>query len=120
MSSSTPAFLNRSFTFIGALGAILIFAVIIYIAYLPNRADRVDAAVVAERQAKADEARAAGIAKLNAFAVVDKEAGTVRIPIELAKDLTLNNYTADESQSVEAPAEAPAEVPAEAPNQVLE
>ncbi len=112
MSSSTPAFLNRSFTFIGALGAILIFAVIIYIAYLPNRAEPVDSAVVAERQAKADEARAAGIAKLNGFAVVDKEAGTVRIPIELAKELTLNHYTANESPIAEAPAEAP--------NQVLE
>lgn len=107
MSSSTPAFLNRSFTFIGALGAILIFAIIIYIAYLPNRAERVDAAVVAERQAKADEARAAGIAKLNGFAVVNKEAGTVRIPIELAKELTLNNYTVDESLTAEAPVEVP-------------
>lgn len=112
MSSSTPAFLNRSFTFIGALGAILIFAVIIYIAYLPNRADRVDAAVVADRQAKADEARAAGVAKLNGFAVVNKETGTVRIPIELAKELTLYQYTANESPIAEALAEAP--------NQVLE
>jgi hypothetical protein len=112
MSSATPTFLNRSFTFIGALGAILIFAVIIYIAYLPNRAAPVDSKVVADRQAKADEARAAGIAKLNGFAVVNKEAGTVRIPIELAKELTLKNYKADESHSAEAPAEAP--------NQVLE
>ena len=79
---------------------------------MPNRAERPDVAVVAERQAKADEARAAGIAKLNGFAVLDKTAGTVRIPIELAKELTLNHYTADESPTAEAPAEAP--------NQVLE
>ncbi|CAI8277621.1 MAG: Uncharacterised protein [Opitutia bacterium UBA7350] len=106
MSSSTPAFLNRSFTFIGALGAILIFAAILYVAYLPNRAERVDAAVIAERQAKADEARASSIAKLNGFALVNKEAGTVRIPIELAKELTLHNYTVDESATAVAPAEA--------------
>jgi hypothetical protein len=93
MSSEEPTFLNRSFTFIGALGAILIFAVIIYIAYLPNRAPRVDVAKVAERQAKADEARASGVAKLTGYAVVDKAAGTVRIPIELAKELTLKQYT---------------------------
>lgn len=93
MSPKEPSLLNRSFTFIGALGAILIFAVIIYIAYLPNRAPRVDVASVAERQAKADEARASGIAKLTGYAVVDKATGTVRIPIEQAKELTLKKYS---------------------------
>ena len=99
MSSKQPTYLNRFFTFIGVLGAILIFAVIIYIAYLPNQAGRVDAAVVAERQAKADSARASGIAKLKGFSVVNKESRIVQIPIELAKELTLKDYTSNESES---------------------
>ncbi|MGJ8654134.1 MAG: hypothetical protein ACSHX8_12750 [Opitutaceae bacterium] len=51
-------------TFLGSLGAILIFALILFVAYLPNRPAAVDAEVNAARQAKADETRAQGIAKL--------------------------------------------------------
>ena len=41
-------------TFLGSLGAILIFSLILFIAYLPHRPAPVDAQVVATRQAKAD------------------------------------------------------------------
>ncbi len=51
-------------TVLGGLGAILIFALILFVAYLPNRPAPVDAQVNADRQAKADEIRGQGIAKL--------------------------------------------------------
>lgn len=83
---------NFLLTFLGGLGAILIFLLILFIAYLPNRPDRVDASVVAERQAKADEARAAGIKKLTTLEVIDAEAGTARIPIDDAIQRTVRAY----------------------------
>lgn len=49
---------------LGGLGAILIFALILFVAYLPNRPDPVDADINAARQAKADEARAKALEKL--------------------------------------------------------
>lgn len=77
-------------TFLGGIGAILIFALIIYIAYLPNRPAPIDAAANAERQVKADEARAAGRAKITDFAVAAD--GTVRIPVDQAMELVLKEY----------------------------
>ena len=81
MSASKVSQSNSLLSFLGSLGAILIFALILLIAYLPNRPAPVDAQVVADRQVKADEARAAGIKKLTNLEVVNAETGTARIPI---------------------------------------
>ena len=83
-------------TFLGCLGAFLVFVLIIFIAYLPNRPERVDAQVYATRQAKADESRAAGVQKLTNYEVIDAEAGTARIPIEEAISLTIASYNSGE------------------------
>ncbi|MGJ8649798.1 MAG: hypothetical protein ACSHX4_05520 [Opitutaceae bacterium] len=64
MSEQEVSKCNFLLTFLGSLGAILIFALIIFVAYLPNRPDAVDTQVVADRQAKVDEIRAQGVAKL--------------------------------------------------------
>ena len=69
---------------------------IIFIAYLPNRPEQVDAQVYATRQAKADESRAAGVQKLTNYELIDAEAGTVRIPIDEAISLTIASYKNDE------------------------
>ena len=113
-------------TFLGSLGAILIFSLILFIAYLPHRPAPVDAQVVATRQAKADEARAAGIQKLTSFEVLNAEAGIARIPIEDAMLLTVASYQseptveelAEISESV-LPAEASASTVAPASIDVL-
>ena len=60
MSEAKISKSNTLLTFLGCLGALLVFVLIIFIAYLPNRPERVDAQVYATRQAKADESRAAG------------------------------------------------------------
>jgi len=92
MSATQVSKGNSLLTFLGSLGAILIFALILFIAYLPNRPDAVNAQVNADRQAKADEARAAGIQKLTTYEVINAEAGTVRIPIKDAMQLTVDAY----------------------------
>ena len=83
---------NRLLSLVGIFGAILAFAAIIFVAYLPSRPDPIDQAVNEDRQAKADQARAAGVAKLVGFEVIDAEAGTVRIPIVDAMDSTVAAY----------------------------
>ena len=85
---------SRLLSLVGIIGAILAFGAILFVAYLPSRPDPIDQANNEERQAKADEARAAGVAKLVGFEVIDAEAGTVRIPIEDAMDSTVAGYKA--------------------------
>ena len=88
---------NYLLTILGSLGAILIFALILFLAYLPNRPDPVDAGVMAERQAKADESRAAGIKKISTFELIDLNSGVVRIPIEDAMRHTVEMYKVKEA-----------------------
>jgi hypothetical protein len=94
MSQPEVSSSSRLLSFTGAVGAILVFALILYVAYLPNRPAPVDQQVSDARQAKADEARAAGEAKLNGYEIINAEAGTVRIPIEDAMELTVAAYGA--------------------------
>ncbi|MFO8028170.1 MAG: hypothetical protein R6U56_10945 [Opitutales bacterium] len=78
-------------TFLGSLGAILIFALIIFLAYLPNRPEPVDQAASEERQAKADEAQAEGTAKITKYAV--KGDDSIQIPVEEAMDFVVEEYS---------------------------
>lgn len=79
------------FTLLGSLGAILIFVLVIFLAYLPNRPEPIDTAIAKARQAKADEARAAAAAKLNNYVVAAN--GSVQIPITEAMELVVKDYT---------------------------
>ena len=94
MSQSELSTSSRLLSLVGVIGAILVFAAILFVAYLPSRPAAVDQAVNEARQAKADEARAEGVAKLTGFEVIDAEAGTVRIPIQDAMDSTVAAYNA--------------------------
>ena len=92
MSETQISKSNSLLTFLGCLGAFLVFVLIIFIAYLPNRPEAVDAQLSAARQAKADESRAAGIQKLTNYELINAEAGIARIPIEEAMSLTIARY----------------------------
>ena len=92
MSQSELSPSSRLLSLVGIIGAILVFAAILFVAYLPSRPDPVDQTANETRQAKADEARAAGVAKLNGFEVIDADKGTVRIPIADAMDSTVAAY----------------------------
>ena len=95
MSQSEESTCSRALTFIGGIGAFLIFAIVLFVAYLPNRPAPADQAANDTRQAKADEARAAGLSKLNGYAVINAEAGTVQIPLNEAMELTVAKYAAE-------------------------
>lgn len=92
MAHSENTTRSRLLTFIGAVGALLIFALLLLIAYIPNRPAAVDAEINAARKAKAAEAIAKGKAKLNGYAVIDADQQQVRIPIERAMLVTVENY----------------------------
>ncbi|WPJ95724.1 hypothetical protein SH580_20095 [Coraliomargarita algicola] len=93
MSATQVSKSNSLLSFLGGLGAILIFGLILFVAYLPNRPEPVNAQAGIDRQAKADEARAAGLEKLSSYKVINAEAGTVAIPIADAMELTVAAYT---------------------------
>jgi hypothetical protein len=88
--SDQPSSNSKLPTFLGSLGAILIFALIIFLAYLPNRPQPIDQSIAAARQAKADEARAAGIAKISKYAVNGD--GSIQIPVDAAMEIVVKNY----------------------------
>ena len=92
MSRTESLKINRLLSLAVIFGTFLIFAVILYVAYLPGRPAAVDQQVHEERRQKADEARASGLAKINGYEVIDEEAGVVRIPIEEAIDMTMAKY----------------------------
>jgi hypothetical protein len=85
--TSSKSFLS---SFLGSLGAILIFALIIFLAYLPNRPEPIDEAVAEERRAKAEQARAEGLAKINKYALSGD--GSIQIPVDAAMDLVVEDY----------------------------
>lgn len=92
---------NFLLTILGCLGAFLVFGLIIFIAYLPNRPPPVDSEIIAERQIKADEARAAGIKKISNLEIIDLDAGIARIPIEDAMLLAVSSYLEDDLNSAD-------------------
>jgi hypothetical protein len=92
MAHSENTTRSRLLTFVGAVGALLIFALLLLIAYIPNRPAAVDAEINAARKAKAAEAIAQGKAKLYGYAVIDADQQLVRIPIERAMLVTVENY----------------------------
>lgn len=107
MSDTQASKSSSLLTFLGSLGGILIFVLIIWIAYLPNRPEPVNAQAAADRQAKADEARAAGIALISSTEVIDAEAGKVRIPVDQAMKLLVEDYDSLVIIAPPAPVEEP-------------
>lgn len=93
MSQKESFTVNRLLSLAGIIGVILVFAVILYVAYLPGRPPAVDYKVAEKRKQDADETRAAGQAKITGYEVIDADAGLVRIPIDEAMDLTVVEYT---------------------------
>ena len=77
---------------LGILGALLIFAFILYIAYLPNRPRAVDQDRIAERYANRRENDANQQSRATSYEWIDREEGIVRIPIDRAMILVVDQW----------------------------
>jgi hypothetical protein len=97
MSQTEPSKVNHLLSLAGIIGTILVFAVILYVAYLPGRPPAVDYQTAEKRKQTADETRAAGLAKITGYEIIDAEAGLVSIPIEEAMNSTVKAYQVSES-----------------------
>ena len=73
------------------VGAILVFALILYVAYLPARPSAVDYEVAEKRRQAAAEVQAAGLAKITGYEV-NTDTKAIQIPIEAAMDLIVTEY----------------------------
>jgi hypothetical protein len=93
-------------TLLAALGCFVIFLVVLFLAYIPQRrmAPEVDLAKIppeeqwkytpAGRQAHLDEMRAREKAAATTYAWIDKDKGVVQLPIDRAVVLTLQELNA--------------------------
>ena len=83
---------NLGITLIASAAGILLFALIIWITYLPTRSANADAATKASREQKLVETKAKAAETLNNYAVVSKTEGIYRMPIDKAMELTVKSY----------------------------
>lgn len=90
-AKKTPLSREQALSILGIAASLLVFAFILYIAYLPNRAGPVDQNRISEREAKRMKNRAEQQAKAAGYEWIDKEQGTLRIPIDQAMALTVED-----------------------------
>jgi hypothetical protein len=76
-------------SFLAIVGSILLFVLVIYLAYLPNRPAPVDAQLIESRQQQLAEVEAAGKSALRDYRIVNRNEGVVVVPIERAMLLTV-------------------------------
>lgn len=89
--SHNPPAPNYLLTVIASLVFILLFGIILYVAYVPTRPDPVLQADAEMRKSRLIEVKGKAEETLNSYGVVDPQNKVVRIPIELAMELTNND-----------------------------
>lgn len=82
---------NLTLSILGALGTMLLFALIIFLAYYLPAKNRptTSAEVAAERKQTLIALQSQEASVVNSYGVVNAEEGTVRIPIERAMELVV-------------------------------
>jgi hypothetical protein len=83
---------QKTLSFIGILGAFLVVALLVWAMKLYTRPAPLDAARAGERRKALAELRAANEAGLNRYGWVDQSKGLVRLRIDRAIELTLEEY----------------------------
>jgi len=83
---------NMLISLLGSAGALLLFALIIWLTYIPTRSDKVDIATRTQRENQLVETKARATKTLNNYSIVNSAEGIYRIPIEKAMQLTVESY----------------------------
>lgn len=86
---------NPTLSILGAIGSLLIFAIIMFLAYLPLRPERTDASIRNERIERFSEHRAKEKSLAQNYRWVNEQSGVVRIPIERAMQLAVDRLNAE-------------------------
>lgn len=91
---------NMILSIIGALGTLLLFALIVYIAYYvpAQRMDSASANIASERKSTLAEVQSQAKDTATTYGVVDAEKEVVRIPIERAMELVVPRLNEGESE----------------------
>lgn len=84
---------QKALLVLGILGAIFLFAIIVAIAYLPNRPLPVDQVQVEERYNTFAEVRAEQHRRAHTYGWIDEPNDIVRIPIGRAVELTVRELS---------------------------
>lgn len=87
-----PGRLPVGVTLAVGFAGILLFVLIIWIAYVRNPKEGVDAALVAQRESDLKAIQAQGMEKITSYGVVDAQAGIYRIPVADAMELVVKQY----------------------------
>lgn len=100
---SEPGPSREFLSVVGWVGAILIFVLILWLAYLPYRPAPVDQAVIDRRFQIKAEIESAQQQLISSYAVVDATKGVYRIPIERAMELTVQRLQQEGSTASATP-----------------
>jgi len=96
-----PSSLNQVLSVAAVIGSFLVFGFLLCLIYLPNRpqAFPVGSVPPAERAQRLSDLRAEEVRLANGYSWIDREKGIVRLPIEQAMDLTLQEFSDRSSDS---------------------
>lgn len=97
-STQTPSSSGSLLTVAAAIGGFAIFALIVFIAYLPKKPEPIPAGdgvrTPAQRTAALSEMRAKEKAAATSYGWVDQANGVVRIPVDEAVKITIQEINA--------------------------
>lgn len=91
-STETDSKSNLIISLLASAAGILLFALILWLTYLPTHSDRADANLRMERESKLTSLRAGAEQLLENYGMVNAADGIYRIPIEQAMQLTVETY----------------------------
>jgi len=83
---------NRTLSVIGGIGFILLFLLILWLAYLPYRPEPISEALSESRLNNLKEIENATSETISGYGVVNPVKGVYRIPVEQAMKITVNEY----------------------------
>jgi hypothetical protein len=98
-SRSNPSFLNQFISVTAILGCFMIFGLLLYWNYLPNRPEGFPVGSVPpeERAERLSKLRADEDRLTNHYSWIDQDKGTVRLPIERGMELVLQELSGKSS-----------------------